>query len=133
MGIIDRESAGQLLIPLAITATLALAVASALAARTLVLQLPTDFLEPRWVPLSRTRAVLRSVAGAALIGAGVALLVLPGPGLVLIALGALMLRPGWRAKIVRWIAGKPAVIRQINVVRRRHGCPELDPPVSERG
>jgi hypothetical protein len=126
MGFIDRASAWSVLLPLGAVATLALAVVSAFAARALVLRLPPDLLEPSPPPLSRTRALLRVVAGVALVGAGTALLVLPGPGVLLIVLGALLLAPSWRARILRSIARRPRVLRELNALRRRHGCPEID-------
>lgn len=127
MGPVHYVAAHQVLLPLGIAATVALAITSMVAGRMLVLRLPVGgFDDGPEVPLSRTRALLRTVAGVALVAAGLAELFLPGPGLVLVALGALMLRPAWRARILRWLASKPVVLRQLNAVRRRHGVAELD-------
>lgn len=128
---IDAHGALRVLIPLAIAATIALSVAGVIAGRRLALQFHPDLIEPR-APLSRTRAALRTVAGLALVAAGVALLVLPGPGLMFIAFGALMLAPSWRARIVRAAVRRPRVLRWLNAFRRRHGFEDLSAPPSVR-
>ena len=52
-------------------------------------------------------------------------LVLPGPGLILIAIGLLMLRTRWRQRVVRSVVARPRVLRAINEFRRRHGRADL--------
>lgn len=120
-----RESLATLLLAVAVVATIALGAATTMVARRALLRLSVDSLEAEPAPLSRTRSLLRTVAGVALAGAGGALLVLPGPGLVLIVLGVLMLDTRWRRRLVRRILVRPRVLGAINDLRRRHGEPEL--------
>lgn len=122
MGSIDWKSG----VPVAIVATFALAVLTALATRALLLRLPVDVLEPPRSPVSRMRVVLRTAGGVGLVGAGLLLLVLPGPGILVLAVGALMLTPSWRSRIMRSIMRRPRFIEHINAFRRRHGREDLD-------
>lgn len=118
----DHAFAARPLIPIAIGATIALAVAGGLAVRRFLLELPPDVLDERCAPRSAARRALRMIFGLALIALGVALLVLPGPGVLLIALGLLVCAP---RRLMRWTATLPRVLRAINAFRRRHGRPDL--------
>jgi hypothetical protein len=104
----------------------------ALAHRAL-LRLPPDYLVDA-PPAARRRRVLRTAAGLAVMGLGVALLVLPGPGLLLLLVGAGLCELPGRARLARWVLGRPAVRRSVNELRRRHGLAPLeDGPKDERG
>lgn len=127
----DHETAVRVLIPIATGATIVLAVAGWMAARRIVLELPVDVLVlDEAPPRSRGHAVLRMIVGFALVALGVMLLVLPGPGVLLIALGLLICAPGWRRKIVRSMMRRPRALREINAFRRRHGRPDVRLPPS---
>lgn len=125
MVFIDREGIPHGLIPLTVGVTLVVVLLGLLAGRAVVLRLPPDVLEATPSPLSRTRAVVRAVAGAVLVATGIALLVLPGPGVLVIALGVLMLLPSRRSQLVRAIVSRPRALREINAFRRRHGRAEI--------
>ena len=118
----DHAFAARPLLPIAIGATIALAVAGGLAVRRFLLDLPPDVLDERCAPRSAARRALRMIFGLALIALGVALLLLPGPGVLLIALGLLVCAP---RRLMRWTATLPRVLRAINAFRRRHGRPDL--------
>jgi hypothetical protein len=118
----------HVLVPLALGAALALAITSVIAARSFMLR-PRLLDEPS-VASSRARLILRTITGVAFVGVGFALLVLPGPGVLMIALGAMLLGPAWRAKAIRWVLARPRVLREINAFRRRHGCPAWTSPPS---
>jgi hypothetical protein len=104
-----------------IGASLALAFAGAMAARRAVLEVPADFLTHA-TSTTRARSVARALAGAALVGAGVILLVLPGPGVLLITLGLLAWTRPLRA-LLEW----PAILRAVNAFRVRHGRQAIAP------
>ena len=75
-----------------------------------------------------TGRVLKNLLGIALLGAGIAMLVLPGQGLLTILLGlALVSFPGKR-RLERRMVQLPGVLRTINRLRTRFGRPPLDLP-----
>lgn len=67
----------------------------------------------------------KNVLGAVFVLAGLAMLVLPGQGLLTILLGlALMSFPG-KYRLERWIVSRGPALRFVNRFRRRRGRPEL--------
>src|SRR5690606_3406492 len=102
-------------------------VAGLLSLPAVIGRIPSEWLvragEPR--PLS-VRRVLRNVLGWALVLAGIAMLVLPGQGVLTIAIGLLLADfPGKRAAMARLLA-MPRVQRTINRFRRRAGREPID-------
>jgi len=88
---------------------------------------PADSLRPA-APRSLARTVLvilKNAVGATLVLAGVAMLVLPGQGLATILVGLLMMDFPQKKRIQRRVLGIPALLRAVNVVRRRMGQPPL--------
>jgi hypothetical protein len=76
------------------------------------------------------RAVLltgKTALGLALVVAGMAMLVLPGQGILTILAGILLLNFPGRYRLERWIVSRPPVLRSINWLRRRNGRPPLVP------
>ena len=72
--------------------------------------------------------VLKNLFGLILIAAGIAMLILPGQGILTIVIGLLMMNfPGKRSLEI-WLIGKPTVSRLINWMRARHGRPPLQVP-----
>jgi hypothetical protein len=88
-------------------------------------RIPEDYLVRPPRPAPTPVRVLRAALGLALIAGGVAMLFLPGPGLVTIVAGLVVVggRTAWRA--VRWLAGRPRILGAINRTRRRRGVPPL--------
>ena len=125
MGFADHETAARVLLPIVIGGATALAVAGSLATRRILLALPPDVLDEACPSRTLARGVFQMILGLALVALGVALLVLPGPGVFLIALGLLVCAPGWRRWLVRPMVSFPRVLREINAFRRRHGRPDL--------
>ncbi len=83
------------------------------------------------------RAVLRvtkNLVGCVLVLAGLLMLVLPGQGLLTLAIGILMLDFPGKYRLEKWLVSRPAVRRTINWLRVRAGRPPLrvEPP-SPRG
>lgn len=114
--------------------SLLLLVGSALALPWLIRRLPADYLTaepnpPTAHPLLRLFfAVLRNIAATALFVAGVAMLVLPGQGLLTIAAAiAVSTAPG-KLRLLRWIASRPVILRAMNRIRTRSGTPPLEAP-----
>jgi hypothetical protein len=70
----------------------------------------------------------KNLLGAVLIVAGLLMLVVPGQGLLTIAVGlALTDFPG-KFRLERWIVKRPSVWRTINWLRRRAGREPLERP-----
>lgn len=107
----------------------------------IVLQLPPDyFVRDRRVPVRRVRrhpllwwmvAIVKNILGLVLVAVGVAMLVLPGQGLLTMLMGlGLMNFPGKYA-LERWIFGRPAVASTLNRIRSVAGRPPLELPPKE--
>lgn len=94
-------------------------------------QLPTDFFTDRgrWIPgwsqhhplLRWVVRVAKSVIGAVLILVGIALLALPGQGLLTIAVGLLLLEFPGKHRLIAWIGRRRSVRRGLNWIRTRMG------------
>lgn len=69
--------------------------------------------------------VVRNVAGAVLVLVGLALLVLPGQGILTVLLGLLMLDIPGKYRVERWLISRPKVLRAVNWLRRRASRPPL--------
>lgn len=142
MGILERLSS-WLEPPHARTLALAvlivgasLAICAAVVLR-LLLHLPADYLQGRDPgPLFPTRsraasAVVRvgqTVIGLVLIVAGAFASIpgVPGPGLLMVLTGLLLLEVPWRHRLGRQVLRRPAIRRTINRLRRRFGRHPLE-------
>jgi len=107
----------------------------------IVLQLPQDyFVRDRRVPVRQSRrhpllwwvvTILKNILGFVFAAAGIAMLVLPGQGLLTILMGlGLMNFPG-KFAIERWIIARPTVAFAVNRLRAAAGRPPItmpDPP-----
>ena len=101
----------------------------------ILVRLPADYFDERcpragWMegrhPVLRlgTRA-LKNLFGAVFFLAGVAMLVLPGQGILTMLIGiSLMDFPGKRS-LERNLVSRPSVLRAINAIRERFGRPPL--------
>jgi Putative transmembrane protein (PGPGW) len=94
-----------------------------------VARAPRDFFTRAEPPPGHLAArVARNLLAALLVVAGIAMLVLPGQGLLTMLLGlALADVPGKRALIKR-IAQREGLWRALNALRRKLGCPEFERP-----
>ncbi|CAN5923921.1 hypothetical protein BH11MYX4_BH11MYX4_32880 [soil metagenome] len=100
-------------------------VGGTLLVRRALLEMPADLDRDHGAPLSPTRGALRTAAGFAVFAAGLVLLVLPGPGLLLMALGLLMVGTRRQGGFVRACLARPRLRRAVNALRARHGRPAL--------
>lgn len=71
--------------------------------------------------------ILKNLLGLVLLLAGIAMLVLPGQGILTIVISLTLLNFPGKYRLERWIIAWPAVFRSINWVRRRWNVPELEP------
>lgn len=110
-------------------------VAGLLAIRIFVVRIPPDHFaaERRAVarPADRHRirgALLRfgrNVLGCILIAAGVAMIVLPGQGVLTILIGVMFVDFPGKLRLERWLVSRRPVLQSINLMRRRAGRPPL--------
>lgn len=124
----------QALVAWAVGLSILMFVGSLIAVPIVVVQMRADFFVrdskeqlPR-TPLRVLRRLAKNVLGWVLLLAGIAMLVLPGQGLLTMALGlGLMDFPGKRG-LQRWLVGLKGVGLSINWIRRRAEKPPLELP-----
>ncbi|MFG0284035.1 MAG: PGPGW domain-containing protein [Phycisphaerales bacterium JB039] len=111
-------------------ASLAMLVATAVLAIWTLLWLDEDYLTsekpgPRfgWAPgpLRIGLLVAKNVLAWLLVVAGIAMLALPGQGLLTIAVGLVLADGPGKRRIERAVLGRPGVLRRVNALRRRAG------------
>jgi hypothetical protein len=115
-------------------ASAALAVLSLLALPFLLARIPADYFRG---PRHTTRPggarwfghLLKNVFGVALLLAGIAMLVLPGQGILTIIAALVFLEFPGKRRFEKRLVGNPRVLKAINLLRARTGHPplELDP------
>ena len=103
----------------------------------LLIRLPIDYFsesQPRiWLqnhhPVIRyTAYVVKNVLGVVFLLAGLAMLVLPGQGILTILIGVSLLDFPGKRKLERKLLGRPAVLGAINKIREKFGRPPLIAP-----
>lgn len=67
----------------------------------------------------------KNALGGVFVLAGLAMLVLPGQGLLTILIGLLMMDFPGKRRFERRLVGRPVILRQINRLRERRGRPPL--------
>jgi hypothetical protein len=96
----------------------------------LVIRLPADYFDenqPRiWLrdyhPVVRvTTYVIKNVVGAVFLVAGIAMLVLPGQGILTMLMGLSLLEFPGKRKLERKLIGRPRVLGVINSLREKFG------------
>lgn len=92
--------------------------------------------ERSWINLAPSIRVAihigKNILGAVLMIAGLAMLVLPGPGLVTVLIGFFLLDFPGKYRFERWLVARPAIHRPINWLRRRAGrSPLIIRPAAE--
>jgi hypothetical protein len=82
-----------------------------------------------WPKAARVSAyALKNLLGAVFLLGGLAMLVLPGQGLLTMLIGVSLLDVPGKRRLERKILGRPAVLRAINVIRRKFDKPPLRDP-----
>jgi len=90
-------------------------------------KLPRGYLKQAEAPHhgSVLRRIFRNLLGALLVLLGLAMLLLPGQGLLTLLVGVLLVDfPGKHALVVRGLS-RPKVLSVVNKLRARHGAPPL--------
>ncbi|MGB0598268.1 MAG: PGPGW domain-containing protein [Rubripirellula sp.] len=67
--------------------------------------------------------ILKNAAGVVFLVAGVAMLVLPGQGLLTIVIGLSLINFPGKYRLERYLASKTWILRSLNWIRRRRGKP----------
>ncbi len=80
-----------------------------------------------WLTLS----ILKNVLGTVLVLAGLAMLVLPGQGLLTILIGVMLANFPGKYALERRIISRPAVAKAVNRIRESAGRPPLEIPAEE--
>jgi len=70
--------------------------------------------------------ILRNAAGWTCILAGAAMLLLPGQGLLTIAVGVFLASFPGKQRLERWFIQRPVVFKGLNWIRRRAGKPPFE-------
>jgi Putative transmembrane protein (PGPGW) len=91
----------------------------------LVRRLPADYFVQPPPEHSLVKKVVRNVAGAVLIAAGIAMLVLPGQGIITILLGLSIIDLPIKHRIMRWLLLRPTIQAGVQQLRARSGKPPL--------
>lgn len=122
--------------------SLGMLVASLVAFPLVIINLPEDyFTRERREPAYRQRrhplvwfaaTVATNLLGAFLVTAGIAMLVLPGQGLLTILIGLSLLNFPGKFALERRIVGRPGVAHTLNRIRELAGRPRLQLPATGR-
>lgn len=90
-------------------------------------RIPEDFfVDPRRHSLPRR--VLHNFFGGLLVGLGIAMLVLPGQGLLTMLVGLMFLDVPFKQRILRWALLHPKVKHAVDAMRAKAGRGPLIPP-----
>lgn len=103
-----------------------------------VVRIPVDYFARRRPPTTRFRRqhpvlrgtiwVLRNLVGAVLVAAGIAMLVLPGQGLLTIAIGLVTADFPGKRRLELWLVSRPGILKSLNWIRTRRGRDPLVAP-----
>ena len=113
----------------------------AIAVPWIVVKLPTDAFSQRkrrgWLDqqpaaLRIPLRLLKNVLALALIVVGIAMLVLPGQGILAILLGVMLGDFPGKPRLQQWILGRPKVMDSLNWLRRKFKKPPLERSPAKR-
>ena len=100
------------------------------AALFVVVQLPADYLRKKQKGGERQKAgwkrIGKNILGWGLITAGVAMVVLPGPGVVVAIIGVAMADFPGKARLLRWLLSRGRIMGAMNRLRARFSKPPLE-------
>jgi hypothetical protein len=109
-------------------------VGSVFLAFKVVMRIPSDYFKDEKTPstalggTSCSKRTLWNVLGCVLVVAGIAMLVLPGQGLLTIFAGLLIMDFPGKYRIERRLASIPGLLKVVNAIRRKAGGDPLLPP-----
>lgn len=110
--------------------SIAVYVGIAIAVPIILARLPADYFTRPPPRRSRAAVIGRALAGVLLVGAGVAMCFLPGPGIVAILLGLTIIGGDRTLRAARKLVARPRVLAAINSIRAKRGCEPLQMPAS---
>lgn len=113
-----------------LTVVFSIAVGAAMIAAVpwLISRLPEDyFVRPR-PPASVPLKVMRNILGAILVLVGLALLILPGQGVLTIVLGLSLVDLKAKHRAIQWILSRPKIWSGLQGLRAKLGRPPLVMP-----
>lgn len=112
-------------------------VVTLIAVPLLVVRIPADYFEypgrrrhtviPRHSVWGILILVFKNILGLLLLLAGVAMLALPGQGIITILVALTLLNFPGKYRLERWMISRGPVLRAVNWFRQRHGCATFDP------
>lgn len=70
----------------------------------------------------------RNILGWLLIAAGIAMLALPGPGVLVLIIGVTLADFPGKQKALRWLMSRKSILKPANRLRERYGKPPLQVP-----
>jgi hypothetical protein len=124
-----------------VTGSLLSLVISVILGPALILRLPAGYFTYRHrhaVARDRSHPLLhlaltttKNVIGAVFVVAGLALLVLPGQGLITLLAGAVIMNYPGKFRFERWLVSRPRVLPALNWLRTKYGREPLLPPDAE--
>ncbi|QOR61523.1 PGPGW domain-containing protein [Sulfurovum sp. ST-21] len=95
----------------------------------IIVQIPSDYfsypqrqkyLWSGWHPLIRMIAIImKNMLGFIFVAAGIAMLVLPGQGLLTILVGLFLIEFPYKYKVERWLIKRPFIFKAANWIRRK--------------
>lgn len=115
-------------------ASVVMFVGSLVAIPWLLVRLPADYFDTRverhWMrgshPVLRAAGLLvKNLLGGVFVLAGIAMLVLPGQGILTILIGISLLDFPGKRRLEAQLVGQPTVLRGINAIRARFGRPPV--------
>ncbi len=111
---------------ISIGVSIAVFLGSLIAIPVVLIRMPEDYLvNPPEKSGNVALKIAKNVLGVALLAIGVALLVLPGQGVLMIIVGLMLVDFPGRQKLLRKLMGKPKVQKVITAIRKRAGKPPL--------
>lgn len=116
-----------------IAISVAVYAAIAVAIPIVLTRLPPDYFAR---PPRRHRTVVvivRTLLGLTIVAAGIAMLFLPGPGIVTMLFGLTIIGGDLSARAARWLVGRPRVLEAINAIRTKRGRAPLVVPPHDSG
>lgn len=97
------------------------------------IKLPKDYFAHEKRPSSKGRGaggmalrIGKNILGWVLVVAGVAMLVLPGQGIIAVLIGLMLVDFPGKFRVLKWIVKKDKVRNTLNWIRRKAGKPELE-------
>jgi len=112
--------------------TILMVIASLIIAPIVIVHLPDDYLRRNHADKKSRKhpalAIARNIAGWLFIAAGLAMLILPGQGVIVLILGIILAEFPGKQRLLRWIITRPRILKSINRIREHFDRSPLQPP-----